>query len=191
MNKLFLIFIFIFSFQISAKEVRGHFTTKDFDSGIKNTNKLTFEGESTKMGLITTKWNGVVKDFSVKFEEDGKTVKEIEIVFPITSMDTDNDSRNEKMQNICLGAPEYKDIRVKIPGPIILDGKENIYPGSILIRGKDKPVDVKLTANQVGEKIIATGSAQLSFKNLEIPDPSIFVAKVSDVITVIFAIEIE
>lgn len=189
--KLLILFSFFIFANLSAKEVSGHFTTKDFESGIKNNNKLTFEGESTKMGLITTKWNGVVKDFYIKLEEDGKTVKEIEIVFPITSMDTDNTSRNEKMQNMCLGANEYKDIRVKIPGPIILDGKENKYPGTILVRGKEKPVDVKLTANQVGEKVIATGSAQLSFKNLEIPDPSIFVAKVSDVITVIFAVEIE
>lgn len=191
MKTLFFISLIIFSLQISAKEVRGHFTTKDYDSGIKNTNKLTFEGESTKMGLITTKWHGVVKDFNVKLDENGKTVKDIEILFPITSMDTDNSSRNDKMQNHCLGAAEYKDIKVKIPGPIILDGKENKYPSTILIRGQEKPVDVTITANLVGEKIIATGSAQLSFKNLEIPDPSIFIAKVNDVITVIFAVEIE
>lgn len=187
----FLIFVFLCSFQINAKEVRGHFLIKDYDTGIKNTNKVVFEGESTKMGLITTKWDGVVKDFSVVLEEDENAVKTIHLSFPISSMDTDNNSRNEKMQKMCLEEEKYKDIQVKIPGPIILDGKENKYQGSIFIRGKEKPLEVKLTANKIGDKIIAMGNAQLSFKDLEIPDPSILIAKVADAITIIFAVEIQ
>lgn len=185
-------FLFLFlSFGINAKEVRGHFMSKDYDSGIKNTNKLVFEGESTKMGLITTKWDGVVKDFSVVLEEEGNAVKAINLSFPIISMDTDNKSRNEKMQKMCLEEDKYKDINVRIPGPVTVDGVSREYQGTILVRGKEKPVKVNLSANKVGDKIIATGNAKMSFKDLEIPDPSIMIAKVADTITVIFAVEIQ
>lgn len=190
-NLLLLSLLVSYSISINAKEVRGHFMSKDYDSGIQNANKLVFEGESTKMGLITTKWDGIVKDFSVVLEEEGNAVKAINLSFPISSMDTDNKSRNEKMQKMCLEEDKYKDINVRIPGPVTVDGVSREYQGTILVRGKEKPVKVNLSANKIGEKIIASGNAKMSFKDLEIPDPSIMIAKVADTITIIFAVEIQ
>ena len=59
--------------------------------------------------------------------------------------------------------------------------KPQKYKGTVKIRGKVKPFEIELLSeNKNSEYIMIKGNANWSLKGMEIPDPSIFIAKLSD-----------
>ncbi|MCR9205562.1 MAG: hypothetical protein NXH75_13345, partial [Halobacteriovoraceae bacterium] len=72
-------------------------------------------------------------------------------------------------------------IIVKVKGPIFLkDKRKREYQGTVLIRGKEKPFTISFTPNLEENRLTLKAQSQWSLKALEIPDPSIAVAKLSD-----------
>ena len=99
----------------------------------------------------------------------------------MNDLDTDVDSRNEKMWNYCLDSKNNSRIRITVLDNIALNGETQTHSATLFIRGKEKPISLKIKAEQIstGDLIIDL-NGDLSLKALEIPDPSIVVASVKD-----------
>ena len=103
-------------------------------------------------------------------------------------MDTDNNSRNEKMHDLCFSSATFPVISVElgdIPyGVSTLNGK-------ISLRGKEYPILVNVDVSRIQEKVIVKFKSEVSLKKLNIPDPSIFIASVRDLVELSGSVEIE
>lgn len=219
MNKLktlFLISFFFFSFLANSKELEKSrplkielSSSKNFENfteaqkgheGISSplSEGLAFTVVSTKIGIFSSRVLGLVKNYESKAQYKKDKLENMNIVFPIQSMDSDSESRNKKLHELCLGFPEFTNIEVKAKGPLLISatesGEEEEIDGTILIRGKEKNIKLKIkiykTTLNNESWLRAEGESILSIKELEIPDPSIAIAKVSDEIEVKFKINI-
>lgn len=175
------IFIF-FSLAGHADLLKGEVHHDSF-SNAEKASELVWIVESTKVGLFSSDVYGYVLHYEYKgdLDKENGILRNMELVFPITSMNSDSESRDEKLHNKCMGAKEFKSITVKIPGPLFLkDKREREYAGSVMIRGKEKSFKIKMSPDYDGEKLIIKGNTTWSLKGMEIPDPSIAVAQLSD-----------
>lgn len=186
MKHLILSFLILLTGSLMAKEYLLKRENSDFNACTKNDEYLRFKIESTKMGLISTKSSGYVKNYKVKAEYENEVFKNIKITFKSKDLDTDYVARDEKLHELCLDSDKYKKMNVKIPGPVQLGNKE--YSGTINVRGKDHKIIVTLNVEKKNEKFYIKGDSTMNFKKLEIPDPSIPIAKLSEEIWVDFVL---
>lgn len=135
---------------------------------------------STKVGVITTSFQGYVKKFSLNYVLEGDKVKFAKLTLPVEQMDTDVEGRNSKMWELCLDYRKHPEIVLTLTETVPIDGQSHSVPATITLRGSDRPIVLNVTARRDGRKIVAQIDGNLSLKELEIPDPSIFVAKVRD-----------
>lgn len=180
----YIIFILLFSLgQFSfAASIEREVNFKNFEDAEKAAH-LTWIVESTKVGLFSSDVYGYVLSYkySADFDKANMILREMTLKFPITAMNSDSESRDEKLHNKCMGAKEYKEVVVKIKGPIFLkDKRERTYEGTALIRGKEKPFNISFAPNIENNQLTLKGKSTWSLKTMEIPDPSISVAKLSD-----------
>lgn len=189
------LFIFLLSFGLYAVEIQRSYKFKDFDSANTQQSYLKFMVKNTKVGLITSEVEGVVTDFSWKgtLDTKNKILREIELSLQVGSMTTNHEERDEKLQSFCLNKDKYPLIKLKLKGPIFLNGaRKQVLNGSAFIRGVEKPISLELFSRSKGSQNNQTfevyGETLWSFKEMEIPDPSILVAKLSDEIKVSFKI---
>lgn len=195
-NYFLIILLFFLQIGLNAKEIKQEFSFSDFnvasESFEKESSYLQFTVESTKVGLFSSDVPGYVLRFTVGSEYDEKNgvLRNSRITFPINSMNSDSESRDEKMQHLCLGVDQYKDIEISLSQAIFLkDSKERQYQGVVKIRGKEKPFSLKGKVKEYADgKVSFIGTTVWSLKEMEIPDPSIAVAKLSDEIRIQFAI---
>lgn len=148
---------------------------KSYNDAKEGSNKIQFDMESTKAGFITTGFTGVVKKANISYQNDGQNFKDIRIQINVLDIDTDIDARNEKMYELCFESTKHPQIIVTFNSLEVLG--DNAL-GIIQIRGESFPVSIKYQI--INKEIVFNG--ELSLKGLKIPDPSIFIAKVSDVI---------
>ncbi|MGI4992159.1 YceI family protein [Halobacteriovorax sp. GFR7] len=156
-----------------------------YDKALEAKNRIFFNMSSTKAGIITTDFKGVVRDAKITYSKDGKgNYKDISIVVDTKQLDTDNDARNEKMYEQSLETEKYPRLIVRVPGPVRLG---ELNKGSIEIRNKKHSIDlfIEKVVTTEGEASLA-GKSVLSLKKLEIPDPSIWIATVHDEVEVKF-----
>jgi hypothetical protein len=175
----------IFCFSGQAKIVQKTFTFRDYEHAKSSNQFIKFYMESTKAGLVTTSFEGLVKKFTLRYDKQETELNSGLISFDVLQIDTDSDGRNEKMHNKCFSKDQYPQIKVQL-GERIEIGKEKKIPATIQIRGKQKAIWVTIKAAREGDKIRVSGTSTLGLKNLEIPDPSIWIAKVRDQIDLSF-----
>src|SRR5690606_28308004 len=77
---------------------------------------------------------------------------------------------------------------VSITEKVPLLFEERSIPALITIRGNQHPLNLSVVSQKEGEKIKITGETPLSLQNLQIPDPSIFIASVKDTVDLTFQI---
>jgi hypothetical protein len=149
--------------------------------------KITFSLKSTKLGFITTDVKGVVRQFSVKglWNIKKDEIFQVKTSFQVKDMDTDNEGRNDKMWNKCLSWETFPQIDLMIAGPILLSQEEELTTsGVIFLLGKEYPFKTTVQVTKVDgsqpTQWLIEGKSQLSLKDLHIPDPSIFIARVHD-----------
>lgn len=180
-NLILVIFIFL-SQSVFAEMIQNEINFKNFEDAEKAAH-LTWIVESTKVGLFSSDVYGYVLTYkySAEFDKENKILRDMTLKFPINAMNSDSESRDEKLHNKCLGSSEYKEIVVTIKGPIFLkDKRERDYQGSVLIRGQEKPFKISFTPSLDEKSLTLKAESQWSLKAMEIPDPSIAVAKLSD-----------
>jgi polyisoprenoid-binding protein YceI len=176
------------SLSVFAQDKARKYQYSSFEEASKAAPSLKFIVESTKVGLFSSDVPGFVKKFTASARLEKNKLSNLEIKFNVADMDSDDSSRDTKLHTLCLSKDKYPQLKVSIPGPHILDEGEKERDAVFNIRGKDKKIKIKLKLERVGEKIIASGKANLSLKALEIPDPSIAIAKLSDLIRIEFRV---
>lgn len=182
MRALIALLIMLTSFSLLA-ESKINLNYTSYEEAKKGSSFVVFNMESTKAGMITTSFDGVVKEATISYKKTKGSFKDIVIRIKATSLDTDNDSRNDKMYDKCLSVSKFPTIEVSIPGQVKLD---NLNDAKISIRGKIHSIKVRLSFDKKSQEV--SGSADLSLKSLQIPDPSIWIASVRDKIEVKFKI---
>lgn len=188
--KLFLITI-VFCFSAFAGEFSKDFSFKDFNQAKGADSYLKFTVESTKVGLFSSDVDGYVLNYKATVSENKNELRKLLVSFPAKSMNTDHESRDEKLHNLCMGANDFPEIKVSINGPLSVNGEKQVVDALFTIRGKNKTSPISLILKREGKHIYAEGKTVLSLKEMEIPDPSIAVAKLSDDIRIEFKLDVE
>lgn len=187
MINVLLIVYSLFFLDAYADLISGEVNYADYETAKKSKPFLKFTVKSTKVRLITSDVDGYVKNFKYSFDYNRqyKIIRNMKLAFFVKSMDTDIQSRDKKLHNYCLSHKKYPIITIEVRGPIFLNQmKEKNYPAQVSIRGKDKKVLVKLKNTFKNNMMIMTGKSLWTFSKMEIPDPSIMIAKLSDEIRI-------
>ncbi len=188
--KFLSILLFAFSLSLAhAQNIEGSFKRADFDAAKNSAEYIRFEVFSTKVGIFTSRVPGYALEVKAFADLNQERVSAMNLVIEAKSLDTDGDARDEKLHNLCLEVAKYPLIKVSVPGAALI-GSEVILPGVIHIRGNEKPIKVRLKTERVEGELIAEGEALLSVSALEIPDPSIAVAKLEDKINIFFKLKL-
>ncbi|MCF8060765.1 MAG: hypothetical protein K9K67_15790 [Bacteriovoracaceae bacterium] len=181
--KILLFFFFVTSLSLKAEVITG---SKSFDSyqlAQEAKDHLKFTVESTKVGIFSSDVDGFVLRYNYKADYDEKNgvLKDLELVFLIKDMNTDHQGRDTKLHTQCMGMPEFQSINVLFNGPIFIkDKKPQKLAGIVVMRGKEKPFIMMASLNFLEKTLSVSGQSVWSLKEMEIPDPSIAVAKLSD-----------
>jgi len=179
-----LLFSFLITLSVGAKSLE--INNKNYEEAKANKSFFQFAGKSTKFGLVTTTFEGYVKKFALQFDEENNNLKNIELNFLVKNLDTDNDSRNEKMWDLCLEEKKHPKIKILVP-QINLKEKIQQIPGTMIL--KDKNIQIVLYVKKMSEKVFL-GETKFKLSELGIADPSIFVAKVSDEFKIFFQVDL-
>jgi polyisoprenoid-binding protein YceI len=186
MKKLITIISSIFlSFNLLAAPLtQKTFHQNNFNDAKKADSFLKFKNASKEFGLITHEYEGYALDFKIQYQIKKDQFTDIKVEIPVNSIDTDNNDRNKKMKDFCFESSNYPYLAITTNSPLKMTDEEQVIDGKINVRGLDKPIQITLKANAKE----FSGKAKLSFKDLEIPDPSIAIASIKDEIFVNFKV---
>ncbi|MBY0414745.1 MAG: YceI family protein [Bdellovibrionales bacterium] len=168
----------LFSFEAISSEL--NFNYKNYNEAHKANSFVKFESISTKLGFISSTFDGYALSIKISYDLVGDQVQKLEVIIPVKSLDTDNGSRNEKMWDDILEASKFPEIHSKITAPLTLSEGEKTVDMLIQIKGKEITRPVKLTVAKKDGKFHVSGSTTLGLKEANIPDPSIAIATVRD-----------
>lgn len=178
---------------LSTHLIAGEWVTQikreDFGSAKNNSEYIRFEVFSTKVGIFTSRVPGYVLEANAVAEVGADEVKNMKLILNSKSLNTDGESRDEKLHGLCLEVEKYPEIEVSIKEGLALNSEQTM-PAIIKVRGKEKPIQVKVKVEKKDTEMFATGEALLSVSQLEIPDPSIAVAKLDDKINIFFKLKL-
>lgn len=163
---------------LSAAEVNYQY--KNYAEAKLAKNYIKFEGTSTKLGFITTGFDGFAKEIKINYELDGIILKSLDVLIPTKSLDTNITSRDEKMINVILENEKFPDIHAKILDKVTLSNGEQFINMLFTVKDKQVTKPVKFSVVKKDNKFLITGETTLGLKELALPDPSIVVAKVRD-----------
>lgn len=186
-----LLFALLFTTSLFAKSYQQEFSQEDFYKAKSAVSFLRFDMKSTKMAMITTDFYGIAKKFTVSFEHSKNTIKDAIVTFKVTDLDTDVNDRNKKMYDLCFESKKFPHLIVTLNNPIKIGKASQSIPATMNIRGKNKSIQIMVETVKKGKKLTVTGVAKVSIKALEIPDPSIWIAKVDDSIDLKFNFELD
>lgn len=161
----------------------------DYQSCVKNDEYFRFKIENTKFGIYSSKISGYAKNYQIQTTLKDNKFTNSKLVFKVKDLDTDDSERNQKLWEYCLLASKHPLIEINVKETLVPG--INSHSGTITIRGKTHPIvmNIDINKNTKQNKYIIKGNATTGFQTLEIPDPSISIAKVSDEIWIDFALE--
>ncbi len=182
-------FILIALFSISSFAATINHKVESYKLALASEQYLKFIGSSTKLGFITTSFDGYAKEYQTEYNiaktGNMSIVKGLQINISANSLDTDNSSRDEKLHQHCLNVATFKNIKAST--------QEDIS----LVEIKDKEINLLLTIKDItvvipaiysikieNNSYIISFTTAISIKNSKIPDPSIAIAKVHDTIKI-------
>lgn len=176
MKKKLIPFIFSLLIFNIASAATIHLNSKDFKEASKASTYFKFTSESTKFGLVTTDFEGYARKAQLDYTPKGNIVENLVLNIEVKELDTDNSSRNEKMQEECLEYKKFPQIKVTIPS-LDLSAKAQNVEAFMNVRGKSVPLKIAIT--KVDDKTFE-GKTSFKLTDAGIPDPSIAIAKVRD-----------
>jgi polyisoprenoid-binding protein YceI len=155
----------------------------------KNTN-ITFEVDSTWHTV-----HGKVKQLegvAKSFQPSDPSAVQVVVSFPVTAMDTDNSSRDEKLYSIMASDQHPKVVfeASRLDGgcsPLSLGEREvckGVLNGHLSIRGVKKSLQlpVEIARSTKGFKVV--GKVTFNWLEYGVEDPSFILAKVDPMVTV-------
>ncbi len=181
MKYLFLICL-LATLPVQAELQNLKLNSNSYDEAKAAAQFLRFDMKSTKAGLLTTSFTGFVKKAEVTFQESATAYTDIVMSFEGADMDTDVSGRNQKMWDKCLDVKNHPKVVVKVARIEKGQTPQRVL-AVIHILGQDHTFTMNVVRSD--DRSLG-GEAVLSLKELKIPDPSIFIASVSDEIRVSF-----
>lgn len=174
---------------VNAKELNYQY--KNYEAAKKAEDFILFEGSSTKLGLITTGFDGYAKEYKVSYDLVNDQVNKLGVIIPVSALDTDVESRNEKMINTILNREKFPEIQVRIIDKVILTNGEQTL--NMMFTVKDLKVirPVVINVEKLKGQYYVTGKSTVGIKELGLPDPSIVIAKVKDELNLKFSIHLQ
>lgn len=182
-----IILVLILSLSAHAFEAKYDFS--EYGDAEKANSFLSFHLDTKKLGLFKSSVTGFVKKFEANGDWKNGQLKNATVSFAAKDVSTDLYARDDKMWNYCFDFKKFEKISLSIKEAQLKDGETVKVMAQMQIRGKMKEVPLEMTMKMNNGKEVVTGSGELSIKGLEIPDPSIGVASVEDLIHVNFRIE--
>lgn len=184
MKKKLIPFIFSFLLVPVLQAETLKLDASSYEDAQKATTYFKFIGKSTKLGLVTTSFEGYAKKGVMTYDLDESNIKNVVLKIEAKHIDTDNSSRDKKMRTKSLKVKKFKEITVDIP-QISLSSREQVVDGHMSVRGKQIPLKINIQKNDKG---IYTGSSNFKLSEAGIPDPSIAIASVDDVFEIKFQV---
>ncbi len=184
----FLLTLLLSVHTAKATEVSSHH--KDFNEAKKSESFIKFGSTSTKLGMITSTFEGYAKDASVNYDIVNDQITHLEVKIPSKGIDTDNGSRNERMYEEILEANKYPVITATLAKAVPVVEGEKTVDMIFTIRDNKITRPVKYNIKRVGAKYLITGTSSISLKEAKIKDPSIVIATVRDLFDLSFAISL-
>lgn len=182
---LYVAHIILCASTLHAQEITKSFSYQNFEQAKSAPNQLKFTVVSTKVGLFSSDVDGYALEFSANSKMDPQNLSDMTLIIKSAGLNTDGGSRDEKLHDLCLSAKEFPEIKVQIVGPYNYQtGKKQSLPAIVTIRGKEKQANVELEASSNGDFISVSAESVWKLSSMEIPDPSIAVAKLSDEIKI-------
>lgn len=184
---------YIFSFLLMCGSLPAAEISKvysNFHEASASEDYIRFSSESTKMGIVTTPFTGFARRFSINYELKDSLIEKLLVTVDVKEMDTDNTSRNDKMINTILDSVHSPKIIAELNKPVILKEGEQICTMIFSIKDKKVMKPVKFTLLRGEDGIRITGSTSLKLSEADLPDPSIFIAKVRDEFEISFSVSI-
>ncbi len=180
-------FMLLFSFSLKASEITYHFN--NYHEAESSKNYIKFESISTKLGLISTGFDGYAKEIKIDYQQKSDEISNLIVIIPVKGLDTNNASRDEKMHLQIMEAEKYPVIAISTNEAIVL--KEGEYTKDMVFKIKDKQTTrpVKLIIKKDNGKFLVSGTASVGLREAGLPDPSILIAKVRDLFELKFSIE--
>jgi hypothetical protein len=185
----YCVLLFIITLNVNAFEVQVRHENFDAAQLGANIGAISFRSESTKLGVITTSFEGRVLEFVVKGKLKKDQIEDVLVEIPVLKVTTDITARDEKMWNDIFEEKIFPTIKVRFP--MIPHGYHGILKAQIEMKGKhyDFPLEIKSQFESSILKIL--GKGRLSLKALELPDPSILIASVKDEFELNFEMELK
>ena len=172
-----------FGLPIEAKYQAG-----SYEEAKSASSYIRFHMKSIAFGRIRTRFNGFVKDFSLSGSAKGKTVEKIALRFPVKALDSNNALRDKRMRDFSLAANRHPVIEVSVTEPVPVNGKVVQVPGQIRVRGKSHPITLTVAVMRIPGGYLIMGESALSMAALDIPKPSLVVARVEDRVRITFEV---
>lgn len=184
---LFSFFIIVaYSTNSHAEVVIKNYFAKDYKTAKNAVNRMRFESKSTKLGFITTDFDGFAKNFTLSYNLNKNILDQIKIKIDAKSFDTSSDARNDKMNELCLESQKYPEINGTIAESVDLNVKDHDLVVDFIVKDQPRKMPVKLISEKNGDHYKLTILGSFSLKDWKIPDPSIAIAKVRDQFDLIF-----
>lgn len=186
---VFSLFILLVCPEIYGAEIKKSY--KDYAESKSAEEYIRFASESKKLGFITSSFDGYAREFNIIYELDKNKLKELKLQIPVSGMDTDNGSRNEKMIIAIMEQNKYPKISGELVSPVELRDGEHETKMVFTIKDKkiERPVSYKVSTNNEGH--VVSGHSTLKLSDAGLPDPSIAVAKVRDEFDINFSVKLK
>ncbi len=173
--------IIVFTLVLQAFGFEHQYIHKSYEDAQSDTdNYIRVAGESTKLGFITTEYDGFVKKYKISYLKKNEKIEALYIKISASSIDTDNSLRDEKMNNETLDTKKNEFIIFTSKESLVLREGSTKLSGILSIRSKEHLIDLNLDVEKEGVIFRIKGKAEISLKDFNIPDPSIAIAKVKD-----------
>lgn len=178
------------SWSVCLKAEDSSFQFNNYKEAKKADNFIKFESTSTKLGFITTSFDGYARSFTISYDLRSDKLGQLEVTLPVAQLDTDSDGRNEKMLQEIMEADKFPSIIGKIKEPLNLSEGEHTINMAFHIKDKKFDRPVKFTVRKDHGNILINGTTTMGLKEIGLPDPSIAIAKVRDLFDIKFAVSI-
>ncbi len=154
------------------------FKTNSYDEARQNNTYFKFIGESTKLGFITTDFEGYVREGEITYEKAANLdeIKDVVLKFKVKDIDTNISARDEKLQNECLDHKKYPEMTIRILS-ITLNVLSQEVPAEMSVRGQKIPLRISIIKTDAR---VYQGKSSFKLSDTLIPDPSISVATIKD-----------
>lgn len=186
MKKKLIPFLYIVLLTMNLEAATISLNTSSYDEAKKQTTWFKFSGESKKLGLFKTSFDGYARKASLSYKEGENALEDVVLEIDASALDTDNSSRDNKLREQGLSTDKFPMITVKISS-IKTNVSIQEAPGEMIVRGKTLPIKITIKKGEGGS---FEGSSSFRLSEAGIPDPSIAIASVNDEFQINFQVKL-